>query len=492
VGEEVAAKEFTRADRQRYRDKVHRCLDAFARMLAEHRFEEDPGSVGLEIELNLTSEDGLPSMCNATVLELVADADFQTELAQFNVEINVAPRTLGGRVLSELEEAVRGTLNRADERGRSAGAHMMLIGILPTIDEQHLNADALSANPRYALLNEQIFAARGEDLHIDISGPEQLTTYADTIAPEAACTSVQLHQLVAPEEFAEHWNAAQAIAAVQVAVGANSPFFFGRELWRETRIALFEQATDTRSEELKAQGVRPRVWFGEKWATSIFDLFEENVRYFGALLPALYDEDPFEMLERGDTPKLGELRLHNGTIYRWNRPIYDVVSGCPHLRVENRVLPAGPTVADILANAALYYGLIRVVVDEERPLWTRMSFSTAEENFHAAARDGIDARVYWPGVGEVPVAELILRRLLPLAHEGLERWGVDAADRDRLLGIVEGRCLAHVNGASWQADTVRLLEERGRSRTDALREMTVRYRELMHANEPVHTWPVGG
>src|SRR5688500_13785505 len=471
MGEEVAATRFTREDRQRYRDKVHRCLDAFARMLAEHRFEDDSRSVGLEIELNLTTDDGLPSMCNATVLERIADADFQTELAQFNVEINVAPRRLGGNVLSELETAVRTTLNNAEEKGRSAGAHMMLIGILPTIDEAHLNAGTLSANPRYELLNEQLCAARGEDLHIDISGRERLTVFADTIAPEAACTSVQLHQLVAPEAFAEHWNAAQAIAAVQVALAANSPFFFGRELWQETRIALFEQATDTRPEELKAQGVRPRVWFGERWATSIFDLFEENVRYFPALLPALYDEDPFEKLEAGRIPRLGELRLHNGTIYRWNRPIYDVVDGCPHLRVENRVLPAGPTVADILANAALYYGLVRMLVDEERPLWTRMSFSTAEENFHVAAREGIDARIYWPGIGEVPVAELVLRRLLPVAHEGLERWGVDAADRDRLLGIIEGRCLQHRNGASWQADAVRELERRGRSRAAALREM---------------------
>src|SRR5687768_7546616 len=317
MGEEVAATEFTRADRQRYRDKVHRCLDAFARMLAEQSFDDDSSSVGLEIELNLTTDDGLPSMCNQAVLERVADADFQTELAQFNVEINVAPRKLGGLVFSELEDAVRGTLNSADEKGRAAGAHMMLIGILPTIDAEHLNADALSVNPRYSLLNEQIFAARGEDLDIDIAGPERLKTAADTIAPEAACTSVQLHQLVPPEEFARHWNAAQAIAAIQVAVGANSPFFYGRELWRETRIALFEQAHGTRSAELKAQGVRPRVWFGERWATSIFDLFEENVRYFGALHPALYDEEPFEVLDAGDIPQLSELRLHNGTIYRW-------------------------------------------------------------------------------------------------------------------------------------------------------------------------------
>ena len=213
---------------------------------------------------------------------------------------------------------------------------------------------------------------------------------------------------------------------MQLAVGANSPFFFGRELWRETRIALFEQATDTRPEELKAQGVRPRVWFGERWITSIFDLFEENVTYFPALLPVCEPEDPVEVLDAGGVPRSRELRLHNGTVYRWNRPIYDVVRGKPHLRVENRVLPAGPTVVDTLANAAFYYGLVRMLADEERPIWSRMSFSAAEENFHAGARDGIDARVFWPGLGEVPASELVLRRLLPLAHEGLDRWGIDA------------------------------------------------------------------
>ena len=264
---------------------------------------------------------------------------------------------------------------------------------------------------------------------------------------------MQLHQQVDPDAFARHWNAAQAIAGVQLAVAANSPFFYGKELWRETRIALFEQATDTRPEELKAQGVRPRVWFGEQWITSIFDLFEENVRFFPALLPVCEDEDPLETLERGDVPSLGELRLHNGTIYRWNRPIYDVVGGEPHLRVENRVLPAGPTVVDILANAALYYGLLRVIADDERPVWSQMSFSAAEENFHAGARDGIDARLYWPGVGEVPVAELVLRRLLPLAREGLERSGVASSDADRLLGIIERRCVTLRNGASWQTET---------------------------------------
>jgi hypothetical protein len=489
VGEKVAAQQFSRDDRQRYREKVKRCLDVFARMLSESRFDCERRSIGLEIELNLTDDAGDPAMCNAVVLEAIADPDFQTELGRFNVEINVPPRLLSQEIAAETERDIRASLNRAEEQARRAGAHMVMVGILPTLEERHLTAESFSANPRYQLLNEQIFAARGEDLRIEISGPERLDTYADTIAPEAACTSFQLHQQIDPNLFASHWNAAQCLAGIQLAVGANSPFLFGRELWRETRIALFEQATDTRPEELKAQGVRPRVWFGERWINSIWDLFEENVRYFPALLPICDAEDPVETLERGGVPSLSELRLHNGTIYRWNRPIYDVVGGLPHLRVENRVLPAGPTVVDMLANAAFYYGLVRVLVEAERPVWSQMSFAAAEVNFHAGARAGIDARVYWPGAGDAPVNEVVLRLLLPLAHEGLERYGIDAHDRDRLLGIVERRCITERNGATWQADAFHRLLER-HDRRDALREMTLRYREHMHANVPVHEWPV--
>src|SRR5437763_5987473 len=342
MGQEVAARAFSREDRQRYRRKVRLCLDVFARMLSEAKFHPERRSFGLEIELNLTDEAGEPALQNAAVLDAIADPSFQTELGQFNVEINIEPRLLEGTVFSELEREARASLNHAEEKARTVGAHMMIIGILPTIGPRHLHLESFSANPRYALLNEQIFAARGEDLEISIVGVERLATHADTIAPEAACTSVQLHQQVDPDAFARYWNAAQAIAGIQVAVAANSPFFHGKELWRETRIALFEQATVTRPEELKVQGVRPRVWFGERWITSIFDLFEENVRYFPALLPVVEEEDPRETLERGDVPRLGELRLHNGTVFRWNRPVYDVVGDCPHLRVENRVLPAGP------------------------------------------------------------------------------------------------------------------------------------------------------
>jgi gamma-glutamyl:cysteine ligase YbdK (ATP-grasp superfamily) len=491
MGDDVTARAFTRADRTRYRQKVRRCLDVFERMLREARFDTARRLTGCEIELNLVDERGDPAMRNAEVLDAIANPDFQTELGQFNVEINVPPRPLTGESLVELEDQLRADLNSADHAARRTGAHLMMIGVLPTLTATHLGAEALTANPRYRLLNEQIFAARGEDIRLAIDGVERLRATADTIAPEAACTSVQFHLQVSPESFPAYWNAAQVVAGVQLAVGANSPYLFGKELWRETRIALFEQATDTRPDELKEQGVRPRVWFGERWITSIFDLFEENVRYFPALLPICHDEDPVEALDRGDAPALSELRLHNGTVYRWNRPVYDTVDNLPHLRVENRVLPAGPTVVDTLANAALYYGLVRVLAEDDRPVWSRLSFPTAEENFHAAARDGIDARIFWPGVGEVPATELVLRRLLPMADDGLQRWGVDAAVRDRLLGVVEQRCLRSTNGAQWQVETVhRLQDRRHHGRAEALRRMALRYAEHMHSNEPVHAWPV--
>src|SRR3954451_12397001 len=453
MGQDVTRGAFSREDRARYRRKVRRCLDVFALMLNDFRFDADRPTTGLEIELNLTDDDAQPAMRNAEVIADLADPSFQTELGQFNLEINVRPRLIAGHGFDDYEQDVTASLAHADERAHKHDANLVLIGILPTLTQAHTVLDNLSANPRYRVLNEQIIAARGEELVLDIRGAERLQAYPDSIAPEAACTSVQFHLQVSPEDFAHYWNASQAIAGIQVAIGANSPYLFGRQLWSETRIALFEQSTDTRPDELKAQGVRPRVWFGERWITSIFDLFEENVRYFPPLLPITEEEDPVEVLHAGGVPHLGELRLHNGTIYRWNRPVYDVMNGRPHLRVENRVLPAGPTVVDMMANAALYYGLVRYHAEQDRPIWTQLNFSAAEDNFHAAARRGIAAPVSWPGIGEVRATDLLLDVLLAEAAEGLDGFGVDAAVSNHLLGVIEQRCLSGRTGATWQIES---------------------------------------
>ena len=305
MGRDIQAIKISGEDRRKYRDKVRRSLDAFARMLRERLFDENPSTVGQEIELNLTDARGMPSMRNADALEAIASPAWDTEVGQFNLEINVPPRMLDGDSLATLETELRADLNAADARARTVGSHLVMIGILPTLAEQDVHEDSMSANERYKVLNEQIFAARGEDMRIEIDGAEQLLTHMDSITPESACTSVQLHIQVSPDAFANYWNAAQAIAGVQVALAANSPFLFGRRLWHETRITLFEQATDTRSDELKEQGVRPRVWFGERWITSVFDLFEENLRYFPALLPICEEEDPLAVLDQGALPAAG-------------------------------------------------------------------------------------------------------------------------------------------------------------------------------------------
>ena len=484
MGRDVEAREFTSDDRTRFRRQLRRCLDAFAQLLdADSRtpvFAVDAPRVGVEIEFNLVDGQGEPAMRNAEALEVIADDGFQTELGLFNIEINVDPVGIAGDGLSQLAASLRVDLNRAEAKASQVDAHLMMIGILPTLRAEHLTREAFSPNPRYHLLSEQILAARGEDIEICIDGADHLMTTADSIIAEAACTSTQLHLQVEPAAFAPSWNAAQAIAGVQTALAANSPFLLGRQLWHETRIALFEQSTDTRSIELQHQGVRPRVWFGERWIASAFDLFEENAQYFGALLPIVEDEDPREVVAAGGVPQLAEMTLHNGTVYRWNRPIYDIANGEPHLRIENRLLPGGPTIIDTMANAALFYGLVRALAIAEDPVWAHMPFEMADQNFHVAARDGIGATQVWPGRGEVDVSTLVLEHLLPLAAAGLADLDVDGSVADDLLEVIERRCVTGRNGSTW---LIAAYEQ-----SSDLAAITMAYRDHMHSGDPVADW----
>ena len=369
---------------------------------------------------------------------------------------------------------------------------MVMIGILPTIDGAHLNADAFSANPRYTLLNEQIFAARGEDLEIDIGGVERLSTYADTIAPEAACTSVQLHLQVEPEAFAAYWNAAQAIAGVQVAVGANSPFFFGKELWRETRIALFEQATDTRPDELKAQGVRPRVWFGERWITSIFDLFEENVRYFPALLPVCEDEDPVEVLDARRHPRARraapaqrhDLPLEPADLRRRPRPPAPArrePRPARRARPWSTSSPTPPSTTGWCASSPRTTGRCGRRCRSRPPRRT----STRRPRRHRragllAGRGG--------GAGR-------RARTAPAAAAGPRGARPPGASTPPTATACSGSSSAAASPCATAPrgrapSSTASTTSAGCDRDEALRRMTVRYLELMHANEPVHDWPL--
>jgi gamma-glutamyl:cysteine ligase YbdK (ATP-grasp superfamily) len=498
MGRDIEVTEFTREDRTRFREKVRGNLVALRELVDGGRFETGRRQCGVEMEVYLTDQLGNAAPINAKLLENLASSGFQTELAQFNIEFGVSPRVLTGHVFHTIDSELRRSLNHAYDVAEQLGARVMIIGILPTLTSFDVTEQNLSMNPRYRALNDMILAARGEDIVIRIQGEELLSTRTNSIVFEAACTSMQLHLQVDPHEFGLYWNAAQAMSAPLLAAATNSPFFLGKQLHHETRIALFEQAADTRTEELILQGVRPRVWFGEKWldeGEGLWELFDENVRYFPALLPICDDnEDPGQVLVAGDVPHLPELTLHNGTIYRWNRPVYEVFRGRPHMRIENRVLPAGPSVPDSVANSVLYYGLLQGIVSRPRPyLWEQMSFATAKDNFYAAARDGLGARLYWPRVGaQVPVTELLLRHLLPLARQGLLDWGVDEVDVEYYLGIIEERTLSGMTGADWQIATWRtLIDDHGLDRAEAAQELVRLYQQRSYSSTPVHTWPVG-
>ncbi|MEU7146094.1 hypothetical protein ABZ942_42100 [Nocardia sp. NPDC046473] len=447
-------------------------------------------TVGMEVEFDLVDPLGRPRLINDLVLARLGRADMQEELGQFNVELNLAPRRLQGSVLHDWERELADVLDRCGARIEGLGARLVAVGMLPTVSAEQLTLERISANPRYALLCKRLRAARHRPFLVRIlDGVEPVEFTTDAPAPDAAATSLQLHLRVPPDSFADYYNAAQMIAGAQVAVAANSPYLLTRQAWQETRIMLLEQLLDSRRPRDVRVGAPARVRLGDGWVNGPVELFDELVRLFPPLFPTLDAEDPDAALQAGCVPSLRELRLHNGTVWRWNRPVYDVQAGCPQLRIENRVLPSGPTAADMVANAAFYYGLIRAIVDSDDVPSSRIPFAVAERDLHRAARDGLAARLCWRGI-DYPADRLTDEVLLSTAAAGLDAWGVDTDDRDRYLGIIETRVRSGRTGAVWQTQTVRYLEEHGMGRIAALGEMTRRYVEHSHTGTPVHTWPV--
>lgn len=492
MGREIGTTEYTRSQRTLYRRELRRNLDLFETFLDTAEFV-DEGTVGVELEMNLAREDTMaPALISDLLLKDLDDEEYVHEIGRYNLEVNLPVSRPQGNGLADLEDELAAKTDRADQAARARGARVIPVGHLPTITEELFDGDEWRApGARYEALERTVLEARGEEITLRIEGEGKgLDTTFDSIAPESACTSMQLHLQVPPEQFAAAWNAAQAIAGPQVALAANSPFLLGKRLWHETRIPTFVQSLDTRPPEYAAQGVRPRVWFGERWITTMFDLFEENVRLFPALIPESREMAEEPLLTEGSSPRLHELMLHNGTVWRWNRPIYDPGTDVPHLRLENRLLPAGPTPADMAANAAFFYGIVHSLVHERRPLWSRMSFEQATETFQQCSRWGLEARVRWPKVGRIRVADLLQEHLIPQAMEGLRALGADPAVAEHYGGILSERARTGRNGARWQIDTVTSLELRGASRPEALAEMTRRYRAEVDTGKPVHAWPV--
>lgn len=491
MGENISTDRYTPRQRSRYRRLLGEDLEIFDRHLQSSSFA-DSSTIGLELELNLVDESMTPAPVNRQVLAGLND-EYQSEIGAYNVELNHPPLAVSGQGLAQLEDGITQRLDAARAVADQHDAKVAMIGTLPTTTAEFLSDERwMTPENRYRALSNSIMESRGELVRVDASGRETGIYEFSDIAPESTCTSVQLHLQVAPERFASVWNASQAIAGVQVALAANSPLFLGRRSWHESRIPVFQQAIDTRTPELVAQGVRPRVWFGERWITSVFDLFEENVRYFAPLLPESREVAGTPMMQ-GKTPALHYLNLHNGTVWRWNRPIYAPGDELAHLRVENRLLPAGPTPMDTVADAAFYYGLVAALIDENRPVWSRLQFSDAAANFRAGAESGLGARMTWPTIGTIGVAELVASYLLPLARRGLTTLGVDGDLIDRYLAVIAGRAQRGLNGATWQLRALDRLEPWGTrpgtpERQAALARLLERYLANQLTGEPVHTW----
>jgi len=463
-------------------------LRALETLIGDNLLENDVRRIGAEQELFIVDGHWRPALTAMQLLEELDDPHFTTELGLFNLEINLDPSVFAGRCLSEMEGQARDLLGRLRTVAARHGQDVLLTGILPTLRKSDLGLENMTPMPRYRALNDAMSALRGGAYEFHIKGLDELLLKHDSVMLEACNASFQVHFQVSGDEFANLYNIAQVVAGPVLAAAVNSPLLFGRQLWRETRIALFQQAVDTRSSMHYLRERRPRVTFGDQWVRhSVLELLQEDISRFRPLVTADVKESPFAALARGEAPELRALRVHNSTVYRWNRACYGVTEGKPHLRIENRILPAGPTVVDEIANATLWYGLITALSYKYDDITRLIEFEDAKTNFHAAGRHGLDAQLVWFNGETLPAANLICDRLLPLAREALIRRGIDAGDVERYLDIVERRVSAHATGASWALQSLSGMRGQG-PLGEQLNALTAAMLARQKEGRPVAEW----
>ncbi len=489
MGLEIDRTEFEEPDFEAFDRKLRTNLDALGQLLARPGFGEGDPTIGAEMEFAMVDSDGNPCPINRAVIRDALDPNLALEIDRFNLEYNATPVALAGRPFSALAGELRAAMSHVDAVAAVHGGAVALIGILPTLRSEDLQSKSMTESARFKALSNGLRRLRTAAFHIEIEGEESIEVECDDVTMEGANTSLQLHLRVAPGEFARTFNAAQLAAAPVLAASSNSPIFLSRLLWRETRVALFGRAVDYRME---GSGWRPaRVSFGHGWVREgARELFEESVALHSPLLPVVSGEDAGAVVAAGGVPELGELKLHHGTVWSWNRAVYDACDG-GHLRIEIRALPTGPTVADMAANAAFVLGLALGLRENVDALIPAIPFRLVHDNFYRAARDGLDSILLWPAP-ESPspiahrAADLILE-LLPIARRGLAAGGVETAEIDTYLSIIEQRVHSAQTGAQWQRDTLAKLE-RSASRQASLGKMLLMYMERMKAGTPVGEW----
>ena len=474
--------------KQHFTDHLLKDLEALKQMLEEDKFEKGITRIGAEQEFCLINYSLLPAMKNMDMLSHLNDDHFTTELARFNMELNLDPLEFKENCFADLENNLVSRLTKANRTAHSLGAKIILTGILPTISKEDIVIENISPRERYKKLNEAILSARASDFKFHISGIDELIDSHDNVLFESCNTSFQIHFQLEPEETPALYNWAHAISGPVLAAATNSPIFMGKRLWQETRIALFQQSADTRKSLSPYREEQERVTFGKDWERiSALNIFQDIVGRYSVLLPIETEENSLKELKNGNIPSLKALTTHNGTIYRWNRLCYGITGGIPHLRIENRYIPSGPTIVDETANAAFWTGLMNGMPDKYRDIHDKMNFADVRNNFFSAAKLGLQSQFTWLGDQLVTAHDLILNELLPIARKGLEQANINEQDIDKYLGIIEERVEQTRTGSHWMMESYNQLIKNV-SKEEASVTLTEGIYRRQKNGTPVHTW----
>lgn len=474
MGQEIDVAHFTDADFKTFYQRLESETRYLKQCFEDQRFASGPVTCGFELEAWLVDQQLHPAPINEQFIEAMGSPMVTPELASFNLEFNYTPLDLTGFALRNVQAEMQSLWDQGIKTATDLNSQLVMTGILPTVCQADLTMSNISPMKRYQALNEQALKLReGRPLQINIHGDEVLRTVHDDVMLESAATSFQIHMQVPLDRAVRTYNTSVILSAPMVAVSANSPFLFGKQLWHETRVPLFEQSVELGGYEPGAHGPMRRVTFGSGYVReSIFELFHENLEHYPVLLPMCFDSDISE---------LSHLRLHNGTLWRWNRPLIGIESGQYHIRIEHRVVPAGPGIPDSIANAAFYYGLAQFLSLRPTPPEAQLSFAIARDNFVHAAQQGLDSQIIWLDGHRKKMQPLILDDLLPMAQRGLEQLKIAQADIDYYLGIIEARTKNNCNGAAWQRAFVAKYG-------NDMQALTRAYLEHQNSGAPVHDW----
>lgn len=489
MGEQNISRDGSDAGKRVFTRAVLNDLRALEMMIEQDLIESGTSRIGAEQEMFIIDKDYGPKCAAQSMLTEINDSRFTNEIAQFNIEANLSPQQFQGNCLRLMEEETKEIFSLAKQYAKRYSADVVLAGILPTLRQMDLTLENMTPADRYYELNNRLKALKGSDFKLNIRGVDELSVTHDNFLLEALNTSFQVHFQVSGDNFVNLYNLSQIITAPVLASAVNSGLIHHYRLWHESRIAVFQNSVDTRSDIHQERGNHPRVHFGNEWIHNVVDVFREDISHFPVVLTTEFEDDPVGMVEQGIMPALKALMLHNGTVYRWNRPCYGVKDNVPHLRIENRVLPAGPSIIDEISNAAFYFGLMNGMSQKYSDIANCMRFTDARNNFLQTCRIGLSAEYIWLDGNSIGARDLIEKELLPVSEAGLKAADIDPADIQRYLNVIESRVNYGQTGASWAIQSITEMDEEIHQ-DEKVRCIVAEMVKQQEDDCPIHTWPL--